>query len=522
MFRILFLVLLIPTTAHAVQSIDADVVVYTATANGATASIAAARQGAKVVLLEPGRHVGGMFSGGLGHSDARGQENLIGGLAKEIYLRMAAHYGKEKASDAYEFEPHVAESTLKAMLEEAGVRVVYGERLDAVTKNGPRIVSLKTESGNTYAAKVFIDSGYEGDLMAKAGVKYTVGREGRETYDESLAGRAELLPSQHQFTFPVSPWKDGKYLPFITPQAKLVATGKGDGKFQAYCFRLCLTNKPENQIPIPKPDRYNPDDYEMLKRYLKAAGDKAPTVLHMSRLPNGKCDANSVGAISTNLLGPNWEYPEASYARRQEIWQQHLRWAHGLLWFLQNDPGVSPRQSKEFRRWGLCKDEFTDTGGWPHQLYIREGRRMLGDFIVTQRDLETQRTKPDSVGMCGYNIDLREVQWVAIRTFRYPKAEDELYTEGYISQPVQPWQVPYRAFLPKAAECDNLLVPVCASMSTVAYGGFRLEPGYMIAGQSAGTAAALAARSNGAVHKVNYEHLRRLLQDQGQVLELPK
>jgi hypothetical protein len=523
MFRSIALILTIPTMASAVQTYDADVAVYSATAGGAVASVAAARQGAKVVLIEPGRHVGGMFSGGLSHSDVYGQENLIGGVVEEVFRRIAAHYGKEGAKAGFKFEPHVAENTLKAMLDEAGVQVVYGERLDSVTKNGPRIVSLKTESGNTYAAKVFIDAGYEGDLMAKAGVKYTVGREGRETYDEWLAGRTELLPSQHQFVYPVSPWKDGKYLPFITPQAKLTATGKGDGKFQAYCFRLCLTDRIENRIPIEKPENYNPDDYELLRRYLKAAGDQAfPGVIHLTPLPNGKRDANSSGGVSTDLMGPNWEYPEAGYARREEIWRQYLRWAHGFLWFLQNDPSVPAQQRQDLRRWGLCKDEFTDTGGWPHQLYIREGRRMLGEVVVTQHDLETQRTKPDSVGMCGYNIDIREVQWVAVRTYRFPKAEDRVLTEGYISQPVKPWQIPYRALTPKAEECDNLLVSACSSMSTVAFGGFRLEPGYMIAGQAAGTAAALAAQSKSAVQKIDYEQLRRLLEKRGQVLELPE
>jgi hypothetical protein len=514
--------LAIPPAAQAGQRTDADVVVYTATAGGATAGVAAARQGAKVVLLEPGRHVGGMLSGGLGHSDVRGQENLIGGLAGEVFQRMAAHYGKQEKQAAFNFEPHVAEDALKALLEEAGVRVVYGQRLASVVKQGARIVSLKTESGDTYAAKVFIDAGYEGDLMKQAGVQYVVGREGRDQFGEWLAGRMELLPGQHQFICPVSPWKDGKLLPFVTPQAQLAATGQGDGKFQSYCFRLCLTDRPGNRIPIGKPDGYDPNDYELLRRYLKRAGDREPSVLLLTRVPNGKCDANSVGAVSTNLLGASWEYPEASSARRREIRRRHLRWAHGLLWFLQNDPDVPEPTRNRYRPWGLCKDEFTDTDGWPHQLYIREGRRMVGAYVVTQRDLERERTKSDSVGMCGYNIDLREVQWAAVRTFHYPRAEDEVYTEGYVSQPVPPWQIPYRALTPKAGQCENLLAPVCASMSTIAYGSFRMETGYMIAGHASGLAAALAAQGDGVVQRVDYTRLRRLLREQGQVLEWPE
>ncbi|HBO46103.1 MAG TPA: FAD-dependent oxidoreductase [Planctomycetaceae bacterium] len=514
-----FPLLALPAGSRAAETVHADVVVYTATAGGATASIAAARQGANVILLEPGRHVGGMLSGGLGQSDVRGQRDLIGGLTTEVYRRMAAHYGKVRPHEAFNFEPHVAENTLRTMLHEAGVTVVHDQRLESITKHDGRIVSLTTTSGNTYVAKVFIDAGYEGDLMAAAGVEYTVGREGREKYGESLAGRTELLPGEHQFLFPVSARKDGKLLPLVTAQEDLVATGEGDGKFQAYCFRLCLTNQPENQLPIEQPEGYNPDDYEMLRRYFEVGGDRVRHPLHMPRVPNGKCDLNSTGPVSTNLLGAAWEYPDADHARRQEIWQQHLRWAQGLLWFLQNDPSVPEAHRNAARRWGLCKDEFVDTGGWPHQLYIREGRRMIGEYLVTQHDLQTRRTKPDAVCMCGYNIDLREVQWVAVRTFRYPRAEDELYTEGYVSQPVDPWQVPYRALTPKASQCKNLLVPVCASMSTIAFGSFRMEPGYMMAGHAAGLAAALAADANVAVQEVNVDQLQRLLREQGQVLE---
>ncbi|MEX0643295.1 MAG: FAD-dependent oxidoreductase [Pirellulales bacterium] len=520
MFGILAaLTLALTSTAPAAEIINADIVVYTATAGGVAASVAAARQGAEVVLVEPGQHIGGMFSGGLGHSDVRGQNNLIGGLAKEIYEGITAHYGRNQSQLAYDFEPHVAENTLKSLLKEAGVRVVYGDRLESVLKNGTRILSLKMQSGNAYSADVFVDAGYEGDLMAQAGVKYAVGREGRQVYDEWLAGRVELLPGQHQFLFPVSAWKDGKLLPFITPQSKLVATSEGDGKIQGYCFRLCLTDRPDNQIQISKPEEYNPDDFELLRRYFQAGGNNVGKVLHMTRLPNGKCDVNSTGPISTNLLGASWEYPEASFSRRQEIWQQHLRWAQGLMWFLKNDPDVPVPHRDEMRRWALCKDEFTDMGGWPHQLYIREGRRMIGEYVVSQHDLETNRIKTDSIGMCGYNIDLREVQWVAVRTFRYPKAIDEVYTEGYVSQPVEPWQVPYRTLLPKAVECENLLVPICASMSTIAYGSFRMEPGYIMAGHAAGVAAALAANSKSAVQLVDYDRLRQLLINDGQVLE---
>jgi hypothetical protein len=521
--RVVVLLLLAPPTgAQAGETVQADVMVYTATASGVMASVAAARQRERVVLVEPGRHVGGMVSGGLGQTDVRGQKDLIGGLAKEFYQRMAVHYGKRDSTEVLNFEPHVAEDTLKAMLREAGVTVAYGERLQSVAKQHNHLTSLTTESGNRYVAKVFIDAGYEGDLMAAAGVEYTVGREGRKKYGESLAGRTELLHGPHQFQFPVLARKDGKLLPLVTPQEELVGVGEGDGKFQSYNFRLCLTDRPENQIPIPKPEGYDPGDYEMLRRYFEAGGDNVGPVIHTPQVPNGKCDMNSSGPVSTCLLGAAWEYPEASYERRAEIWQRHLRWAHGLLWFLQNDRCVPPRHRREARRWGLCKDEFTDTDGWPHQMYIREGRRMIGQYVVTQHDLQTRRTKPDGVCMCGYNIDLKELQWVAIRTFRYPKAEEEVYVEGYVSQPVDPWQVPYRSLTPKAEQCDNLLVSVCASMSTVAFGSFRMELGYMMAGHASGLAAALAAKADVAVQNVDAGHLRRLLREQGQVLDSPR
>jgi hypothetical protein len=508
---------------------QSDVVVYTATAGGVVASVAAAREGATVMLVEPGRHLGGMLSGGLGHSDVLGQEQIIGGMAAEVYRRMARRYGWEDAKGAFDFEPHVAEDTLREMLSEAGVRVVFDEPIESVTKDGARISAMETRSGATFTAQVFVDAGYEGDLMAKAGVRYTVGREGRARYRESLAGRTELLPGHHQFRFAVSPWRDGSLLPFVVPQENLAATGEGDGKFQAYCFRLCLTERTENRIPIPEPNRYDPADYELLRRYFIAGGDGVASPLGIARLPNGKCDVNSNGPVSTNLLGAAWEYPEATAERRRMIWEQHRRWAHGLMWFLQNDASVPAKLRDEARAWGLCKDEFTDTDGWPHQLYIREGRRMLGETVVTQHDLQEQCTKPDSIGLCGYNIDIREVQWASIRTFdfsrqerlrRDPNAADQVFMEGYLSQPVEPWQIPYRALTPRAGECDNLLVPVCPSMSTIAYASFRMEPGFMIAGHAAGTAAALAVRAGRPVQAIDIAALQAALRRQGQLLHL--
>lgn len=495
-----------------------DVLIYGATAGGTMAAIAAAKQGASVFILEPRNHVGGMLSGGLGRTDMDRQENVIGGLALEFFRRAGKHYGQDVA---WMFEPHVAEEILKEMLAEQKVSVKFGQALASIEQNDGRIRSLKTTDGNEYTAKVFIDATYEGDLMKAAGVSYKVGREGRDTYGESLAGRRDLLRSNHQVNFPISPWKDGKLLPHITAEEDLAPTGAGDGKFQAYNYRLCLTNVPENRISIEKPEGYDPARYKLLRRCFEVGGDKVNGILGIKPMPNGKSDVNAGAPISLNLPGANQDYPDGSPERRREIWKEHLDWAHGLVYFVQNDPSVPESVREKYKPWGLCKDEFTDTGGWPHQLYIREGRKMKGEYILTQHDLMADRRKNDCIGMAGYNIDIREVQWVSMRTFFFPKAEDQVYMEGYMSQPVEPWDIPYRALLPKFSECQNLLVPVCISASTIAFASFRMEPQFMIAGQAAGTAAAIAAKSSGPVHNVPIKELQEKLRTEGQILQVP-
>ena len=509
-----------PSRAADVQH---DVVIYGGTAAGVMAGVAASRHGASAIILEPGRNVGGMVSGGLGNSDIVRQENLIGGLSMEFFRRLGQHYGEEVS---WLFEPHVAENTLKAMLDEAGVDVRFEQPLDSVEIDGTRIQSLRTRGGATYKGLVFIDATYEGDLLKAAGVSYALGREGRDVYGESLAGRTELLPVNHQFRAAVSPWRDGELLPYITPQEELVPVGAGDGRIQAYCFRLCLTDRPDNRLPITRPDDYDPARYELLRRYLEAieAGRGGPLrgPLGLGRIPNDKTDANSSGPVSTNLLGANQEYTEATPERRAEIWEEHRSWAHGMLYFLQNDPSVPDRVRRTYAPWGLCKDEFQETGGWPHQLYVREARRMLGEYVLTQHDLKKRLRKHDVVGKAGYNIDIREVQWVAIRNFHFPNAQDEVFVEGYVSEPVEPWDIPYRAMLPHYSECSNLLVPVCISASTIAFASYRMEPTYMIAGHSAGVAAALAAKNSVAVHHVDIDALQSRLRADGQILNLNK
>jgi hypothetical protein len=501
------------------QSSRSDVVVYGATAGGVMAAVAAAREGATVVLLEPGRHVGGMVSGGLGWTDMDRQEQLIGGYAREFFERVGRHYG---VPNTWRFEPGVAEKILIDMLADAKVRVLFDHRLQSIRKEGNRIVSLHTENGVEFAGQVYIDSSYEGDLMKAAGVSYAIGRESRSRYGESLAGRRENLPGNHQFKAPVSPYDDeGRLAPYVVRQDDLAPLGEGDGMIQAYCFRLCLTDVKENQAAFERPRHYDPMRFVLARNYLRSAGQIL--TFHdfagiRSRLPNGKVDANSSGAVSLNLPGASREYPDASYARRKEIWDEHRTWAQGLLYYVQNDPEVPARIQEEARRWGLARDEFVDNGNWPHQLYVREARRMLGEYILTQHDLEQSRRKYDSIGMGGYNIDIREVQWVGYRIFRFPKVMEEVLMEGYVSQPVESYEIPYRSLLPRQHQADNLLVTSCISASSVAYASFRMEPQYMIAGHSAGVAAALAVRGKSPVHRLDLVALQRRLSEQRQIL----
>lgn len=499
-----------------------DIVVYGATARGVTAAVAAAGEGLRVALLEPGRHVGGMVSGGLGWTDV-GQHEVVGGLAYAFYERIGQAY------DAPAFahvgpEPHVAERVFREWLEEIEVEVLFDQRLKTVTKSGRHITSLGSESA-TFEGAVFIDASYEGDLPAAAGVSYTVGREGVDTYGEPWAGRQPLRPGQHQFDVYVSPFaEDGDTLLPLIHAPPLARVGAADGAVQGYGFRLCLTTRADNRVAFPEPPGYDPERLELLRRYLRAKGDGAEAnelLVLRPNLPNDKADVNSKGQLSTNLLdGSNWAYPEADAATRAGIWQRPLHYTQSLLYFLANDPGVPSRVQQEINRWGLCKDEFCDTGHWPHQLYIREARRMKGEYFMTQRDLESERVKYDSVGMGSYHIDIRHTQRTWEHVHLHPNLVPVAFNEGYLSVPVQPYEIPYRALLPRFVECENLLVPVCLSASHVAFASVRMEPQYMILGHSAGVAAALAVKRDVSVQRVSVAELQERLRDAHQVLSL--
>jgi hypothetical protein len=496
-----------------------DVVIYGGTASGVIAAVAAAQEGLRVALVEPGRHVGGMVSGGLSHTDY-GDPTVIRGLALEFYERVARHYAVENWTLRGP-EPHVAEQIFRDWLREAKVELFFNARLDHVKHAEQHIRQATTECGHCFVANVFIDASYEGDLLARAQISYSIGREGVEDYGESWAGRQPSRPDKHNFSVPVSPFvngADGELLPLMHQQP-MVKEGAADHGVQAYCFRLCLTDRPDNRLPFPSPEQYDPSQFELLKRYLAATEPrlKAGTLMSLTgRLPNDKIDVNSIGPISTNLLdGSSWEYPDADYTRRQEIWDRHLSYTQGLLFFLTNDPDVPAHIRTEMNRWGLCRDEFTDTGHWPHQLYIREARRMRGEYLMTQADLEDQRTKYDAVALGSYNIDIREVQRVWIWVPHFPNLVGETVNEGYLSVPVKAYEIPYRSLVPKYHECTNLLVSVCVSASHVAYSSIRMEPQYMMLGHAAGLAAALAVKHDIAVQRVNIVELQAKLRETG-------
>lgn len=487
-----------------------DVVVYGGTAGGVIGAVAAAQEGASVVLLEPGQHIGGMISGGLGATDF-GNKTVIGGMSREFFVRTGKHYGQPLS---WYFEPHVAEQVLKDWLKEKGVEVLFGHRLDQVAMKDGRIESVRMENGSTFAAKVFMDCSYEGDLMARAKVSYTWGREGMDQYGETLAGVRERCEF-HQFGVPV-PARDenGKLLPLVYPGER-GKVGQADKKVQAYNFRICLCNRKENQVPFNKPEGYDPARYEILRRYLSIKGTdlRLGQILSIIMMPNGETDINNNGPISTDYIGESWEYPEADYVKRQRIWDDHLRYVQGYFYFLANDPSVPTHIQAEMNKWGLAKDEFADTGHWPHQLYIREARRMVGEFVMIQKDLQTDREKPDSIGMGSYNSDSHHVQ-------RVVRPDGMLENEGDMQVPVKPYEIAFRAVLPKRTECTNLLVPVCFSASHVAYSSMRMEPQYMIIGQAAGLAASAAAKSGKPVQDTDVAWLQQRLREGKSVLKM--
>ncbi|HWA99210.1 MAG TPA: FAD-dependent oxidoreductase [Pirellulales bacterium] len=538
--------LAIPRVAAAAAEPVYDVVIYGGTSAAVAAAVQTARMGKTVVVVSPDKHLGGLSSGGLGWTDS-GNKSTVGGIAREFYHRIWKHYqqadawrwqkpdeytlGRGKPEEdgdrptLWNFEPHVALALFDELVAEHKIPVERDQWLDrakGVAKNNGRIESIATLAGRTYRGRVFIDATYEGDLMAAAGVDYAVGREGQAQYGEELAGvHLSKLHHKHHFGVlktPIDPYKTpGEPSSGLLPRISLSppgANGSADHRVQAYCYRMCLTNVPENRIPFAKPQGYDPGQYELLARIF-AAGWRE-TFEKFDPLPNGKTDTNNHGPFSTDNIGYNYEYPDASYERRREILREHETYQKGLMYFIANDPRVPEDVRTAMSAWGLPKDEFTDNSNWSHQIYVREARRMVGKFVMTEHELLKKRPTPESVGMGSYAIDSHNCQ-------RYVTPEGYVQNEGDLGVSTKgPYQIAFGALMPKREQCANLLVPVCVSSTHVAYGSIRMEPVFMVLGQSAATAAAMAIDANSAVQDVGYAALRERLLKDGQVLEYTK
>lgn len=528
-----------------------DLVVYGGTSAGVSAAIQASRMGKSVVLIEPTDRIGGLTTGGLGQTDI-GNKQAIGGIAREFYQNVRKYYQqpenwkwqkKEEYRDGgqtstesgeeamWTFEPSAALKILHQMLDrEKNITLFYNQRLDrkrGVMKKKGMITSIAMESGEIYHGKVFIDATYEGDLMASAGVSYTFGRESNKKYKEtlngvqaedtslSMTGFTSINGRNHNFVHGVDPYvekenpKSGA-LPFINvhPMEK---DGTGDKKIQAYCFRMCLTDRPENRISFEKPESYNEQEYELLLRNYEAGETRIPWI--NSAMPNRKTDTNNNHGFSTDFIGQNYDFPEGSYEVREAIAERHRNYQKGLMWTLAYHPRMPEKIRNEVSRWGTCKDEFTEGNGWQEQLYVREARRMISDYVMTQYNCEGLEVAADPVGLAAYGMDSHHIQ-------RYITNEGFVKNEGNVQASVKgPYPISFRSIIPKQKECNNLLVPVCLSSSHIGFGSIRMEPVFMVLGQSAAIAAALAIDKKTAVQEVNYNELQKVLLENKQRLE---
>lgn len=485
--------------APAPGTVVSDVCVYGGTSAGIAAAVTAARLGRSVTVAAFGRHIGGMSAGGLGATDT-GRIDAIGGIAREFYRRVGAHYG---LPETFRFEPHVAEAAFEAWVAEHGIEVHREQRLDSVRMSGDRILELKMESGLRLRAAMFIDASYEGDLLARAGGSWFAGREGNATYRETLNG--VQFRAGHQFRVPVDPYAipgdpGSGLLRGISPDPP-GTTGGGDHRIQAFNFRVCLT-RAADRIPFPKPRGYDPGRYELLLRYIQAGiwdvlGNNQP-------MPNGKTDWNNNGAVSSDNIGRNYDWPDGDYRERERIFQDHVSYQQGLLWFLANDENVPAAIRAEVSAFGLPRDEFGETTSWPHELYVREARRLVSDYVMTEHDCRGNTEIDDPVGLASYTMDSHNCKRVVVDG--HPRNEGDVQ----VGTPA-PYPIAYRSIVPRAGECENLLVPVCLSSSHIAYGSIRMEPVFMVLGQAAATAASLAIDGGVGVQEVDYAALRRRL-----------
>ena len=522
------------------SSEQADVIIYGGTSAAVMAAVEVAHSGKTVLIVSPEVHLGGLSSNGLGFTDT-GDKSVIGGLAHEFYHQIWLYYNDSSAwkwqkqseygnkgqgtpaidkgnRTMWIFEPHVAEQVFEYFIKKNHIPVFRDEWLNrnaGVEKKDGKIISITTLSGKTFKGKVFIDATYEGDLMAATGVHYQVGREACSEYNEHWDGvQTGASHHGHFFKNKIDPYvipgdSTSGLLSKISPD-KPGKNYSGDHKIQAYCFRLCMSNLAENRVPFPKPENYNPNDYELLGRVFDAGWREWFNKFDM--IPNRKTDTNNHGPFSSDNIGMNYDYPEASYERRKKIIEEHENYQKGLLYYVANNPRVPEEIRDQMKKWGLAKDEFTDNGNWPHQLYIREARRMVGEYITTENDVLGKRQVPEPVGMGSYTMDSHNVQ-------RYVTDEGYVQNEGDVGiQPPHPYQIAYGSLIPKAKECTNLLVPVCASATHIAYGSIRMEPIFMILGQSAAAAACIAVDKKESVQEIDYTLLKNKLLEEKQVL----
>lgn len=523
------------------REFKADVIVYGGTSAAVTTAVQASRMGKSVMIVSPDKHLGGMTSSGLGFTDT-GNKEVIGGLAREFYQLIYRHYQKpeswkwQKQSEygnkgqgnpaidgekrtMWIFEPHVAEEAFESMIKTNPIKVYREELLDreqGVIKKGGNIVSIKTLSGKIFRGKIFVDATYEGDLMAASGVSCHVGRESTATYSEEWNGiQTGVLHHGHHFKTNIDPYIiPGNPASGLLPRISAEDPGKkgdGDHRVQAYCFRMCLTDHSENRIPFSRPVGYDSTQYELLIRIYDSGWNE--TFDKFDPIPNHKTDVNNHGPFSFDNIGMNYDYPEASYERRQEIIQEHKNYQRGLLYFIATDPRIPEKIQQKMQHWGLAKDEFADNDHWLYNIYVREARRMIGKFIMTENELLKKRPTPESIGMGSYTFDSHNVQ-------RYVKPDGFVQNEGDIGVKLDhPYQISLGSILPKRDECENLLVPVCVSSSHIAFGSIRMEPVFMILGQSAGTLAAMALAKKKSIHDISYNDLKVQLIHDGQILE---
>jgi hypothetical protein len=532
-----------------------DIVIYGGTSAGVSAAIQSSRMGKSVVLIEPTNRIGGLTTGGLGQTDI-GNKQAIGGISREFYENIKKYYDDpenwkwEKRSDykdggqtrteegeatMWTFEPSAALAVYKSMMDKEKIKMVYNERLNretGVKKVAGKIESITMESGKIFKGKVFLDATYEGDLMASAGVSYAVGRESNEEYGEtlngvqansintSLTGLVSRNAFNHNFIPGVDPYVvKGDPISGLLPNVneKPGLEGEGDKKIQAYCFRMCLTDHPENRIPFQKPANYDEVNYELLFRNYEARKGPIREMYSYgnsllpwinSSMPNRKTDTNNKFGFSTDYIGRNYDYPEASYAEREKIIEDHRNYQMGLMWTLANHPRIPAEVREEASRWGTTKDEFERADGWQQQLYVREARRMVSDYVMTQKNCEALTVAEDAIGLAAYGMDSHNVQ-------RYVDANGYVQNEGNVeAHGFKPYPISYGALVPKKEECQNLIVPVCVSSTHIAFGSIRMEPVFMVLGQSAATAAVLAIDANVSVQEVPYPNLKeQLLKD---------